>query len=389
MKLPSDTDILFVSNGHGEDTIAAAILDRLAPDREQRARIAAWPQVGTGQRYRDRGIATLGPEHHLPSEGFGTTSLPAFLRDLREGFVGTYARQARFARALRGNPQLMVAIGDIVPLMAGALSGMRTLFYSAPKSAHYGTGAGDDGHDRLDRYFMKRCETVLVRDALTAERLAGRGMPARFVGNPVMDAAAGAASLRPATGRVVVLLAGSRADALENTGILLAGLAAAATPEDGPLHGLVAAHDGFDPSVLRLPDGWSVTGETLSHRSGATAKIVKHRFADALASADIALGMAGTANEQAVGIGLPLIAVPGAGNQGPAFQRMKDRYFGAAARSVTADPGAIGATLDTLLADRDLCARMGAAGRALMGPPGGSAAIAALIAQAAGWEARP
>ncbi|MEL7460341.1 MAG: lipid-A-disaccharide synthase-related protein [Pseudomonadota bacterium] len=384
MILPPETDILFVSNGHGEDAIAAAILDELAPDSARRARIAAWPQVGHGHRYTDRGIATLGPEHHLPSEGFGTVSLTAFLKDLRAGFIGTYLAQARFARRLRGAPALMVAIGDVVPLLAGALSGMRTIFYSAPKSAHYG---GYDGHDWLDRMGMKRCEAVLTRDALTAQRLANKGLPAQFLGNPVMDGLAAPDRAGPGDTARVVLLAGSRADALANTATLLAGLAAATRP----CHGVIAAHDGFDTAALAtaLPQGWRATGTDLSHSGGATAEVVKRRFGEALQSADIAVGMAGTANEQAVGVGLPLIAAPGAGNQGPAFQRMKTRYFGAAARSVPADAAAIGAAIDALLADPALCATMGQAGRALMGPPGGSAAISALIARTAGWEAAP
>ncbi|MEM9851758.1 MAG: lipid-A-disaccharide synthase-related protein, partial [Pseudomonadota bacterium] len=342
MTLPPGTDILFVSNGHGEDAIAAAILDELAPDAERRARIAAWPQVGHGTRYIDRGITKLGPEHHLPSEGFGTVSLSAFLKDLRAGFIGTYLAQARFARSLRGSPALMVAIGDVVPLLAGTLSGMRTIFYSAPKSAHYGRY---DGHDWLDRAAMKRCEIVLTRDALTAERLAKKGVPAQFMGNPVMDALPSLEirTNQPEDRTTLVLLAGSRADALENSRTLLAGLSAAKRP----CHGLIAAHDGFHEDALmsNMPLGWTGGGGHLTHTGGATAMVLKHRFAEALGAAQIAVGMAGTANEQAVGIGLPLIAVPGRGNQGAAFQRMKKRYFGDAAISVPDDPRAIGAAI--------------------------------------------
>lgn len=390
MSLPAETEILFVSNGHGEDAIAAAILDELAPDPARRARIAAWPQVGTGKRYKDRGIMTLGPEHNLPSEGFGTVSLPAFLKDLRSGLLGTYLAQAGFARSLRGKRALLVAIGDLVPLLAGALSGLQTLFYSAPKSAHYG---GYDGHDVLDRWAMKRCDAVLTRDAFTAERLVKKGIDAQCLGNPVMD---GLTYSGPTPGGRahgsdgrprIVLLAGSRADAVTNAATLLAGLAAAARP----CHGVIAAHDGFGEEALRaaLPEGWSANGPLMTHSGGATAEIFQNRFAEALATADLALGAAGTANEQAVGVGLPLIAVPGAGNQGAAFQRMKRRYFGAAARSVSADKADIGTAIDALLADPKLCADMGAAGRTLMGPPGGSAAIAGLIAQTAGWDRAP
>ncbi len=379
-------DILFVSNGHGEDTIAAAILDELALDEERRSRIAAWAQVGGGQRYRDRQVDVLGPSQNLPSEGFGTVSVANFLRDLQAGFVGAYLQQARFARSLRGQPQILVAIGDIVPLMAGALSGMRTLFYSAPKSAHYG---GYDGHTAIERYFMKRCETIWVRDPLTADKLSRKGVAAEFLGNPMMDGLNGRRdpALRPEGRAIAALLAGSRGDAVSNTTTLLAALVKTNTP----FHGLIAAHDGLDIQDLlaNLPNGWSGENDELRHMNGATAVVLKCRFADALCSADIAVGMAGTANEQAVGLGLPLIAVPGSGNQGAAFQRMKARYFGKSAINVTHDPADIASGMDQLMADPDRRAAMADAGRALMGKPGGSAAIAADIARRVGWETAP
>ncbi len=385
MTLPDGTELFFVSNGHGEDEIAASILDALAPTDAQRTRIAAWAQVGHGDRYKARGIKTLGPEHHLPSEGFGTVSIGNFVKDLKAGFIRTYFDQARYARTLRGSPALMVAIGDIIPLLAGRLSGMQTLFYSAPKSAHYG---GYDGHTVLERHLMKRCTKVMARDALTAKRLTRSGVRAECLGNPVMDRLDGTrdTKLRPTGKTVVVLLAGSRADAVQNTRTLLAGLANAASD----CHGLIAAHPGLEETALlaNLPTGWSVSGHDLTHRSGATATLMKARFADALASADLALGMAGSANEQAVGLGLPLIAVPGAGNQGPAFQRMKARYFGASALSVEADPTAMGAALDRLIADPARRLDMAEAGRELMGPRGGSQAIAQEIAAHLAWELR-
>ena len=382
--LPPNTDVLFVSNGHGEDAIAAAILDELAPDEARRSRIVAWPQVGTGQRYTDRGIVTLGPQQDLPSEGFGTVSLGNFFKDLRAGFVGSYLRQARYARSLRGQAQLLVAIGDIVPLMAGGLSRMRTLFYSAPKSAHYG---GYDGHTPIERVFMKRCDAIWTRDPLTADRLTRTGVRAQYLGNPMMDGLEGKSDprLRPQDRTVAVLLAGSRADAVTNTATLLALLGAAKTP----CHGLIAAHDGFESENLQreLPYGWSVENESFVHSGGATAILLKGRFRDALNAADVAVGMAGTANEQAVGLGIPLIALPGAGNQGAAFQRMKARYFGSSAINVENDPRVGAEAFDALASDPDRRARMAEAGRKLMGPPGGSAAIAKAIAFHAGWEA--
>lgn len=380
-------DILFLSNGHGEDEIAGLILDQLARTDEDRARIAAWPMVGNGERYTSRGITTFGPRNSLPSEGFGTVSLAAFLRDLRAGFVGTYLSQARFARRLSGSARVAIAIGDIVPLAAALISGLPTRFYSSAKSAHYG---GTDGHNALERALMRRAERVLVRDARTARQLGINGVRAAFTGNPMMDGVAGAdgTALRAPGRLTLALIPGTRADALANARLLLE-----ATAASGQVHGLLTAAPGFDLCAFSnsLPDGWrdAETAGTLLeliHNSGATASVPVGQFGEALAACDMAIGMAGTGNEQAVGLGLPLIAVPGAGNQGIAFHRMKTRYFGAAAISVAPEAVAIAETVRTLADDPDRRAAMAKAGRALMGSPGASAAIAEEIRARAGWE---
>jgi uncharacterized protein (TIGR03492 family) len=329
-------------------------------------------------------VPLVGPANRLPSEGFGTLSLGHFLRDLRAGFLPTYARQAAFAGRLSGF-RLAVAVGDVVPLAAARLSGIRTAFVSTAKSAWYG-GEADTratGHDALDRWLMRRAAAVFPRDALTAARLAAAGVPCRDRGNPMMDGLAprDPAALCPVGETAVALLPGSRADAAGNARLLLE--AAARLP---CLRALVAATPAMEAAAA-VPEGWApypwdapLPGAphlALRHEGGARALIVTDRFADCLHAAALAIGMAGTANEQAVGLGLPLIAVPGLGNQGAAFVAMKARYFGPAAVSAPRDAAAIAAAAATLLADPARRAAMGAAGRERMGPPGAAAAIAA------------
>ncbi|MFN3641507.1 MAG: lipid-A-disaccharide synthase-related protein [Gemmobacter sp.] len=369
--------ILYLSNGHGEDEIGGRIHDALGLPAQ------AWAMVGEGNAWRRRGVPLIGPPNLLPSEGFATLSLRHFLRDLRHGFLPTYARQVRFARALSGF-RLLVAVGDVVPLAAGLLSRLPTAFVSTAKSAWYGgrTGRGT-GHDRLDHALMRRAVAVFPRDALTAARLAAAGVPCADRGNPMMDALAprDPAALCPPGETAVVLLPGSRGDAADNARLLLE--AAARLPG---IRALVAATAALTPARAIPPDwtpaAWDAplpgaAHVALRHRGGARALIVTDRFADCLHAARLAIGMAGTANEQAVGLGLPLIAVPGQGNQGPAFTAVKARYFGPAAVTAPRDPDMIAAAAARLLADPEARARMAAAGRARMGPPGAAAAIAA------------
>ena len=60
--------------------------------------------------------------------------------------------------------------------------------------------------------------------------------------------------------------------------------------------------------------------------SGAEAIMAKGALADAARLALAAVGMAGTANEQAVGLGVPLIAVPTRGPMGE-IRQTKDEVF--------------------------------------------------------------
>ncbi len=378
--------LLVASNGHGEDAIACRILDALAAGAAP-PRVEAWPMVGTGAAFRDRGVPVIGPGNLLPSEGFGTLTAGHLARDLKAGFVATYLRQARFARSLRGRADLVLAVGDIVPLAAGWLAGTPTAFVACAKSAWYGgRDAARGGHNRIERALMRRCAAVFPRDSRTAQGLRAAGVPCHDLGNPMMDGLAGQGhdDLAPPGTVALALLPGSRRDATENAALLMAAGAALAARHDRPtaLRLLMAAHPAVDLAAVARAPGWAPAGQgplRLTHPAGAQAIVATDRFADILHAATLALGMAGTANEQAVGLGLPLIAVPGSGNQGEAFARMKQRYFGPAALPAPRDAEAIAPDAADLLADPARRAAMAAAGRARMGPAGATQAIAAVL----------
>lgn len=373
--------LLVVSNGNGEDDIACKVIDalRAQPDAPQ---IMAWPMVGHGDAYAARGIPIVGVQNTLPSEGFGTLSLRMFARDLKAGFIATHLAQARFARAARGQYSLMLAVGDIVPLAAGLLSRTPMAFVSCAKSAYYG---GSDGHTWSERWLMRsRCRAVFPRDALTAERLAANGVPNTPLGNPMMDGLAATDPARFGTG-AIVMLAGSRKDATENAAFLLS---AAALGPAGQRY-LFPCHPSVDLAQLTAlcPDWTPAVWDhplaaphlCLQSASGAKALLMGGAFADMLHAGRLAVGMAGTANEQALGLGLPLIVVPGAGNQGPAYVRMKMHWVGEAGLSVPRDPAAVAGAVAALLADAPRAAAMAQAGQRRMGDAGASAAIAAHI----------
>lgn len=390
-------DLLFVSNGHGEDVIAGRILDRLVARRPDLS-IDGWPMVGEGTAYARRGVATLGARNLLPSAGFATLDPALMLGDLKAGWIRTHLRQVKSARAMRGRYRMIVAVGDIVPIVAGVLARTPFVFVGCAKSAYYDPRFYYTG---LEKRLLRRfCLETYPRDALTAAKLDAAGIACRYLGNPMMDGLEGTGDrLGIGEGETVIgLMAGTRADAETNMLDLLAAAERAPAHFERPqtLRFVFAARSQCDPAVLAAmiaadprQDAWRVAfagaGDDeglvmrLDHPSGMQALVAKGRFADVLRLSSLVVGMAGTANEQAIGLGIPLVTVPSSGVQGERYVRMKMEYFGDAAVQVPREPDAVAGMVAAVLADPERRARMAAAGRERMGEPGGSEAIAAAI----------
>lgn len=388
--MPGDQKLLFLSNGHGEDSVAAKVISRLPPCPN--LEISAWPMVGEGQAYRALGIATLGARNLLPGCGLSTLTWKYFWNDLRAGWIATHWRQYRQARRLRGRFDFAVAVGDIIPMAAAVLARLPFLLVGCGKSSYYGRVGS---YSRLERRLLrKHCRIAFPRDRLTAEALARAGVPNRYVGNPMMDGLEASGEdfgIAPGTS-VVTLLPGSRPDTPENLLELLAMAPAMAAGAGRRVHFLAAVCDQLDPLSLlpRLPQGWQEQAArphapargivlSLAHPCGSDFYIVKGRFPDAVRRADVVVGVAGTANEQAIGLGRPVVTFPTRGYLGRAYVQLKARYYGPAVLATERSGEAVAAAVRRILDDPALRDRMAAAGRERMGEPGASSAIAAEI----------
>jgi uncharacterized protein (TIGR03492 family) len=386
----NDRHVLFISNGNGEDEIACRVIAALRRIAPKGLILEAWPMVGLGAAYRALSVPVKGPANLLPGEGFGTLSFSALFRDLQAGFIATHLNQARHARAQRGRHDLLVGVGDVVPLASGWLARTPMAFIACAKTAYYG---GVDGHMPLERHLMRKgCVEVFPRDKPTMEGLVRKGVSATYLGNPMMDDLPPPPSPLIGPDRLgIALLPGSRGDATRNAAFLLtaAGIMTEKTAPQ-PLSFLIACHPRVEIAevISALSETvWRPAGDDdlppgsarLVGPNGAEALLLRQAFAAVLHSSALAVGMAGTANEQASGLGLPLITAAGAGNQGEAYLRMKMRYFGNAAIATPRDPAAIAAAMASLLADPARRAVMSAEGRKRMGAPGASAAIAAAL----------
>jgi uncharacterized protein (TIGR03492 family) len=175
-----------------------------------------------------------------------------------------------------------------------------------------------------------RFRRVLSRDALTASDLSEQlGRPLEFLGNPFFDAAVAAseplAAGQPAPAQRLGLLPGSRLpEALHNLELMLAVLAQLPEHLQQPDQlGLSAALVGglgpeeVAPLASRL--GWRLDSEagtiTRLRRGPLRLELVWGRFAAVLQHSDLVLSMTGTAAEQAVGLGKPVLQLVGSGPQ--------------------------------------------------------------------------
>lgn len=376
--------ILFVSNGFGEDRIAASVAKRW--DREK-AELWAMPIVGEGAALRAAGAAIVGPTRSMPSGGFILRSPRALFADLYHGLLGLTIRQILAMRGLRGQVDLVVAVGDVVPLYFAWLSGAPFVFVGCAKSDHY-LGGRFGSYGLLERWFIRhpRCRAVYPRDGVTSRNLQVRSFPAHDLGNPMMDdlqPSGRALPLRDGA-RAIGLLPGSRDEAYVNMGALLDVCLAIThqAPAGQAVDFYAAIAESLD--VVRLavglgergwvlePDGQAIVGP-----GDVRVLLCRGRFGDWIHRVQAVVGMAGTANEQCVGMGLPVFTFPGTGPQfNPAFAEAQTRLLGESIVLCSPEPAAIASAIWKVLGDAERLQAIRANGRARMGEPGASERIA-------------
>jgi uncharacterized protein (TIGR03492 family) len=399
--------LLTVSNGGAEDLIGAALARELIRQAERRGTeldVLALPLVGAGAAYS--GAARLaGPTLDLPSGGFPFGSLSNLSADLRAGLIGTSLAQGRAAWRAGRQVQQVVVVGDSFALTVGTLAARQVkpptpgprlpLVHLQPLvSRLYGEGMGVRGHLRElnalgANAFMpwevalgRRARRVYTRDAASARSLALRGVNAVYRGSFAMD-------VLPAPERdlsvyrdgrpLLVLMPGGRGDARESLPIMLE--AAARLP-------VFQSAVAWPRSWAELPElpGWTleVRGEDAARLrgNGPPVWLLRGAFSALLHEAGrthgLALGTAGTASEQAAGLGVPVVGFPTSGPQyTPGFARRQARLLGKALTVTAPDAQAVAAALENLDLQPELYRAAAQEGRERIGTAGALLQIAA------------
>ncbi len=194
------------------------------------------------------------------------------------------------------------------------------------------------------------------------------------------------AQLLPADALTIALLPGSRPpEAYDNFARMLAtlpGLIAAFG--DRPLTLLAAIAPSLSQKKLQayLSDWQSIPGTYPAYaRQTATIVLISDAYNDCLDQAEIAIATAGTAAEQFVGLGKPVITLPGKGPQFTlAFATVQAKMLGPSIQIVN-HPEQVGMAIAQIMRDPDRLRMIDQNGKQRMGESGAGDRIAQQLTQ--------
>jgi uncharacterized protein (TIGR03492 family) len=399
-------EILCISNGHGEDQIAARIC--LECEKLGISSIAL-PLVGVGHAYRSPNIPIVeSATQAMPSGGFVRMDGKHLIKDVRSGLLKLTWTQFQVAwqwSKKKSQKRLILAVGDLVPLLFAWLpslfGGCDFVFVATAKSEYFWRDRKHPLHGvkkpwggsyffPWERSLMssRRCKAVFVRDKLTAEFLNQQfRLRVQYLGNPMMD------GLEPkgldfGVGTdewAAAILPGSRPpEAYENWSGLLVSAQILARAIPHTVNFLVAIAPDLDIEILvqsLTQKGWLRLDDVTFKVQNAKLKLIANGFNDCLHQCHLGLAMAGTATEQLVGLGKPVITIAG---NGPQFTRQfaedQARLLGCSINLVDR-PAQIAEAITKILNDPDYFQLAVMNGEERMGVAGASERIAKYLAE--------
>lgn len=334
--------LIFLPNGHGEDLVAAEII-KLLPNTLD---IAVLPLVGDGKIYDDLPVKVIGPRKKMPSGGFSFRNLWTLPRDLFSGIFGLLKEQFDILGNNRGKFDLAVGIGDGVPLLAARRLNCPFIFIGVNKSDYYHTFGYS--YTPWEKWMLRSALKVYARDRVTAEHL-----KAEYAGNPLMDCIGipGLQYREQEVKRTVGFLPGTREGDVPKNLEDFEKIIKVLQQLDRNFRFLIALKQ---PKLLVGPTPFEV-----------------RPFADVIYGSDIVVGLSGTGNEQAAGLGKPIVAFPGRGSQySRRFARAQRELLDGALALVERDPKKVAEEAWEILTDRGRYNYMSREGKLRMGEAG-------------------
>ncbi|MFO7815440.1 MAG: lipid-A-disaccharide synthase-related protein [Halanaerobiales bacterium] len=372
--------VMFISNGHGEDLMTSKLIQALLAELNLDLNISVLPIVGKGNRFESLPVNILGPRKTLPSGGFARNSWQNLFKDIKSGLLVNTFKQIRELRKQKKKTDLSVVVGDVyILLLTGLFLGGDIIFIPTAKSEYI------DGHYKIEKYLMKKyANLVLPRDQKTTDDLVSNGINAEFNGNLMMDCFeindidfdVDPESIK------IGILPGSREEAYDNMLDFIKVIEELEKLKKGRYDFLVAVADNFSIDQLKNKvqkvnwkfkekDGKNVKLQILSPSGMSKINIIYNGFGDVLKQAELFMGMAGTANEQAVGLGKPVVTFPGTGAQFDyEFAANQKRLLGDGVKFVDRNFVNIAYSIIELLEDKEEYKKRSEIGKKRMGERG-------------------
>ncbi len=400
-------NVLFLSNGHGEDVIALRVMEALH-SLHQDIGFEIMPLVGEGTVFRkalrEGWLLKIGPSISLPSGGFSNQSFRGLVSDLRSGLFSLLWRQCYFVWRAAKEGRTIIAVGDLLPLFFAWASGTDYFFIGTPKSDYTWTSGphflASDYYHRLKgsewdpwEYILMRshrCKMVAVRDKITARGLRNNGVVGAFSANPMMDGFASREHPQELNEyRRLILLCGSRfPEAYQNFQKLLMAIqkiqvsspiaifAALSSNLKVKKIEFILANLGFKP-ITKSINGLDISGCWTKKRM--LLIIAVDQFACCARWGEVGVANAGTATEQLVGLGIPGVSLPGKGPQfNLNFAKRQSRLLGGAV-AVSNDSKDLAKRVEFLLNSEIDRKSIGLKGSKRMEKEGGSQSLGAVI----------
>ncbi|MFH1825939.1 MAG: hypothetical protein ABH823_01430 [bacterium] len=331
--------LLFITNGHGEDLVASEII-KLLPDDFTCTK---------------HSLANT----NLPSGGFSLRNFGFLAKDIKAGLIGKTLASVKVLKNFRGQFDLVVGVGDIVPIIGALMIKAPLVFVGVNKSSYYKTfGYGYTPWEKV--LLRKYAQKVYVRDQKTEQNLKSWGIrvpKAEYVGNPLMDCVGEMTNdqIRMTNGgkTIIGFLPGTREDAKLNI-------------------------EDFEKIAEKLKAGLPDAQFLIATKEESPALFQKTPFADLLAHSQLVIGLSGTGNEQAAGLGKPVVSFYGRGSQyNKRFALAQKELLGQALFLVPENNSQSVATAALqLLKDPAARQKMGATGQERMGHAGAVEKIA-------------
>lgn len=286
--------IVIISNGHGEDAIATNIAESLLKHHPS-ATIFAYPLVGNGHAYSRLNIPVKIENPIFPSGGF-IRSVSDAVNDISHGLLSHIKHQRNVVKNASKDADIVITIGDIFCLWQSRGYKQKTVFFPTAKSDTFMP------HSRIEKWLIKSHSALCFpRDEITTQSLKQSGINAHFHGNPMMDNLVDDTPRgNPTDIPLIGVLPGSRDEAYDN----LTFIDSLIEKSDIPVSVLAAVSPSLDTSKL-------------AHIKHCT---LSHNFKAIINAADVVIGLAGTANEQAAFLNTPVLCFPGFGPQSTALR---------------------------------------------------------------------